>query len=251
MNNQPQAPAAGACALHEGPASADAPAPADAPARAPAPAPADAPARAPAPAPGAEFEALYRRNPDPWDFATSGYERARYAATLESLQRERYATAFEPGCSVGELTALLAARCERLLAIDIAPAAIARARARCAHLPQVELRCADVWCAGAWEESSAQCFDLIVFSEIGYYVSPQELARFAGTVPARLAAHGEFVAVHWLGHSADHRLHGDTVHEILREELPLRWTGGKAHRWIGGKTHPGFRIDTWRESGES
>jgi len=186
----------------------------------------------------AEFESLYREKPDPWNFAASEYERGRYAATLGSLQREHYASAFEPGCSVGELTALLAARCERLLAIDIAPSAIARARARCAHLPQVELRCADVW-----EELPTQSFDLIVFSEIGYYVEPPQLERFARSVPARLAAHGEFVAVHWLGHSADHRLHGDTVHEILLAELPLRWTGGRAY--------PGFRIDSWRKSGES
>jgi cyclopropane fatty-acyl-phospholipid synthase-like methyltransferase len=184
-----------------------------------------------------EFEALYSRNPDPWNFATSGYERERYAATLKSLQSDRYAAAFEPGCSVGELTALLAARCDRLLAIDVAPSAIARARARCAHLPQVELRCADVW-ADVWE-FPAPSFDLIVFSEIGYYVEPLELARFASTVPARLAAQGEFVAVHWLGHSKDHCLHGDAVHDILLERLPLRW--------IGGSAHPGFRIDTWRK----
>jgi len=192
------------------------------------------------PAPASGFEALYRRNPDPWDFATSSYERHRYAETLNALQRDRYGAAFEPGCSVGEFTALLAARCDRLLAVDVAPTAVARARARCAQLPQVELRCADLWQADLWQETPDQCFDLLVFAEIGYYVGPQQLADFATRVGTQLADLGEFVAVHWLGHSKDHRLHGDAVHEILRENLSLQW--------LGGIRHPGFRIDTWRKT---
>ena len=43
-------------------------------------------------------------------------------------RRERYASAFEPGCSIGVLTAQLAPRCDRLLACDVAAAAVESAR---------------------------------------------------------------------------------------------------------------------------
>jgi Nodulation protein S (NodS) len=56
----------------------------------------------------ASFEAKYRHSPDPWQFAASPYEQRRYAAILRSLSRARYSRAFEPGCSVGVLTAALA-----------------------------------------------------------------------------------------------------------------------------------------------
>ncbi len=80
---------------------------------------------------------VYRANADPWNFASSPYEAAKYRATLEALPRERYTNAFEAGCSIGVLTAQLAPRCERLLCIDLSEAALAQARERCAALPQV------------------------------------------------------------------------------------------------------------------
>ena len=60
---------------------------------------------------GEVFEALYRADPDPWRFASSTYEQGRYATLLRALQRDHYEYAFEPGCSIGEFTALLAPRC--------------------------------------------------------------------------------------------------------------------------------------------
>ncbi len=66
------------------------------------------------------FEDLYAKDPDPWRFASSDYERRKYKVTLAALPRGRYARALEVGCSIGGLTQKLAARCDRLLAIDIA-----------------------------------------------------------------------------------------------------------------------------------
>jgi cyclopropane fatty-acyl-phospholipid synthase-like methyltransferase len=184
------------------------------------------------PRPAEDFERRYRRDPDPWNFAASPYERQRYLATLAALLRPRYRHAFEPGCSVGELTLQLAARCDRVCATDIAPTAVARARARCAHLGHVEVQCADIT-AGLPQGA----FDLIVFSELGYYFETTDLARIAFALTGSLLADGELIAVHWLGASPDHVLHGDTVHDVLRAQLPLTW--------VRGERHPGFRIDTW------
>ena len=53
--------------------------------------------RAPPSAPVSRFAALYAGGADPWS-ADSWYERRKRAVVLASLPRERYGTAFEPGC---------------------------------------------------------------------------------------------------------------------------------------------------------
>ena len=183
----------------------------------------------------AAFEAKYRESGDPWNFSGSRYELDRYRHTLASLVRGRYRSAFEPACSIGVLTAALADRCDTVQAIDIAPSAVAAARERCAKLPGVTVACADL---------TAHCpegpFDLIVFSELGYYFPASRLAQIARSLAARLEAGGEFIAVHWLGHSDDHLLHGDEVHAILKDAL------APSCAWIKGDRQPGFRSDTWR-----
>jgi protein-L-isoaspartate O-methyltransferase len=178
------------------------------------------------------FESRYRSTPDPWNFATSPYERLRYRETLDALSRPRYRYAFEPGCSVGELTAQLALRCDRVLATDIAPSAVDRARIRCAQPGNVLLACADLS-----SEIPQGPFDLIIFSEIGYYFSREHLAALVRSLTRTLDEDGEFVGVHWLGHSQDHLLHGDEVHQVLETNLGLARL--KARR------APGYRIDTW------
>ena len=183
----------------------------------------------------AAFEAKYRRAGDPWNFTASRYERDRYEHTLRSLTRDRYRRAFEPACSIGVLTAALAERCDYLTAIDIAPSAVAAARERCASFPHVK-----IWCADLATMCPQGRFDLIVFSELGYYFEAARLTRIARSLAELLAPGGELLGVHWLGSSDDHLLHGDEVHAILHAALPA------SCRWLKGARHPGFRLDTWR-----
>jgi SAM-dependent methyltransferase len=183
----------------------------------------------------AAFEAKYRRSSDPWQFAASPYEQRRYATTLRSLTQPRYSRAFEPACSVGVLTAALAERCDTLLACDIAPTAVRLARERCAGFLNVRIHQADL--AKSLPEG---LFDLVVFSEVGYYFGAASLARIIRRLAKRLARDGEFIAVHWRGDSADHRLHGDDVHAILKSTLHTRCD------WLKGERHSEFRLDVWR-----
>jgi len=185
----------------------------------------------------AAFEAKYRRSRDPWNFTGSSYERGRYELTLRSLERNRYRRAFEPACSIGVLTAALAGRCDEVQAIDIAPSAVAAARALCTNFPGVTIGCADLA-----EQAPPGPFDLIVFSELGYYFREAQLRRIAESLVATLAAGGELVAVHWLGDSEDHLLHGDQVHAILGDTLT------RSCAWIKSARHPGFRLDSWRRN---
>jgi SAM-dependent methyltransferase len=179
------------------------------------------------------FEDMYRRSRDPWNFSRSEYERGRYRATLDALLRPSYRRAFEPGCSIGELTAQIARRCDHVVATDVALSAVALANDRCRRLGNV-----DVYQADLANGPPKGPFDLIVMSEVGYYFEPSMLVSIAIATAAQLEAGGEFVAVHWLGHSDDHVLGGDAVHGVLADHLPLEW--------IKGQRHPGYRIDTWK-----
>jgi SAM-dependent methyltransferase len=182
------------------------------------------------------FENRYREDPDPWNYQASPYERGKYQVTLESLSRPRYVNAFEPACSVGELTAMLAGRCSRLLATDVSQTAVQQARRRCAGLNNVRIACRDLR-ADFNDPGEGQPFDLIVFSEVGYYFDIESLATLARRLADALCTNGELIAVHWRGHSGDHLLHGDEVHRCLLHTLPLQ------HRL--GDHHPGYRLDSW------
>jgi SAM-dependent methyltransferase len=149
---------------------------------------------------------MYHQSRDPWNFAQSEYERGRYRATLDALLRPSYRRAFEPGCSIGELTALMALRCDRVVATDVAPSAVAVAKERCRGLRNVDVYQADL--ANGLPNGP---FDLIVMSEVGYYFEPRVLAAIATATAAQLEPGGEFVAVHWLGHSDDHVLGGEAL----------------------------------------
>ncbi len=178
------------------------------------------------------FEERYRADPDPWRFASAEYERERYRITLSALTRDRYGSAFEPGCSIGELTALLAPRCDRLLATDVSQTAVQRARQRCSEFGNVRIRCGDLR-----TPELETPLDLVVLSEMAYYFDAQKLETIAQGLAGALQENGTLLAAHWLGESPDHVLHGDEVHEILIRTLRLRH--------IKTERHPGFRLDMW------
>lgn len=157
--------------------------------------------------PPAYFDAMYARKNDPWDFATSPYERAKYAATLGALANARFASAFEVGCSIGVLTRLLANQCDRLLAVDVAEAALAQARRRCADLGHVafeRLQVPDQW--------PQQSYDLIVLSEVLYYMSREDVLHTAQRSRASLSPHGTVLLVHYIL-PTDYPCSGDTATE--------------------------------------
>jgi SAM-dependent methyltransferase len=164
------------------------------------------------------FEDLYRREPDPWDFATSAYESAKYSRTLAALgpADRRFARAFEAGCSIGVFTELLAPRCDELLAVDASATAVGRARRRLSDVPGVVVEQRTLP-----EELPAGPFDLVVCSEILYYW-PEDLLRAAlPALESSVARGGSLLAVHWRPPTRTYPLLGDEVHRILADGLDL------------------------------
>lgn len=185
--------------------------------------------------PAAHFDALYAADPDPWQFATSPYEQDKYASTLEALPRPHYRRAFEPGCSIGVFTAMLAPRCDLLIAADVSEAALDGARQRVGHLPQVRLMQLEVPA-----QMPAGRFDLIVLAELGYYWSSSDLRRARVALTDALEPGGHLVLVHYTPFVAHHPLRGDDVHgEFLAASRGSRLVHLQAIR------RPLYRIDTF------
>jgi Nodulation protein S (NodS) len=160
--------------------------------------------------PRAYFEDVYRANRDPWRFETSPYESAKYAATVAALPRERYRAGFEIGCAIGVLTERLAPKCEQLLAVDTVASVLDRAKWRCRRFPQARFRQMHVP-----EEFPDQSFDLIVMSEVGYYLSAPALEVAREKLCAALEVGGHLLLVHWTPFVHDYPLTGDQVHEAF------------------------------------
>ncbi len=169
------------------------------------------------------FEARYAADPDPWDFETSAYEQAKYERTVAALGDRRYRRGFEAGCSIGVLTERLAERCDELLAVDIAQAAVDGARRRLAGRPNVRVErrtLPEQWPAGP--------FDLVVCSEVLYYWDRPTLEAALPAMTDSLAPGGRLVAVHYRPPSRIDPLTGDAVHALLRERLGAAHVGGEA-----------------------
>jgi SAM-dependent methyltransferase len=156
------------------------------------------------------FDSMYAAAADPWGLESRWYEMRKYAVSVAMLPQRRYADAFEPGCSVGVLTELLAPRCARVLACDVADAAVRAAAERTRHLPNVRVERRVIprdWPGGT--------FDLIVLSELLYYFGGDDLRRVLGRAVAALRPGGSLLAVHWLHPVAEYPRSGEEVHGEL------------------------------------
>ena len=143
------------------------------------------------------------------------YERRKYRLTVASLPRSHYRRAFEPGCGAGYLTELLAGRVDHLVALDRAPRAVRVARRRCARWPGV--RVTEGRIPGDWPDGA---FDLIVLSELLYYLDDDQLEQAMGRAVDCLRPGGHLVAVHYRRPVREHARAGDEVHERLTDAVP-------------------------------
>jgi trans-aconitate methyltransferase len=177
------------------------------------------------------FDALYTAEPDPWNFAASLYERDKYALTLKAMPKPRYQSALEVGCSIGVLTRSLASRCDTVVAIDAAPTPLIEARRRCADSPGVRFE--QMFVPEQWPDGG---FDLILLSEVVYYLNPDDVGRLAARVTHSLAKGGAVILVHWTG-PTNYPLSGDEAAALFIERMGSICLVERADR------HPEFRLD--------
>lgn len=180
----------------------------------------------------AYFAAMYGDDPDPWGFDTRWYEARKFALTMASLPNRRYRRAVEAGCANGALTERLAERCDRLHAFDLYEPALDRARRRLSGHRHVELRLDGL--PGGWPDRAG---DLVVWSEVAYYLDLDELADALDGAGRWLQVGGDLVAVHYR-RPTNYPITADAVHAAI-----------DACGWLAPRCSlddPWFRLDVWR-----
>lgn len=163
----------------------------------------------------ASFDDHYRDHPHGWDFG-SWYEERKRRVLLAALPRARYGSILELGCATGVLTGRLAERGDDVLGIDIAEAPLEAARQDVPSARFERMTVPEEWPDGA--------FDLVVVSEVGYYLSEADLERVIGRILGSLAPGGSVVACHWR-HPDDHAA---TSAAHVHRRLLDRWPGRRA-----------------------
>jgi SAM-dependent methyltransferase len=165
----------------------------------------------------AEFERRYRRDGDPWGYGSSAYELAKYDATLDACGPGPFVSALELGGSIGAFSAQLAGRCEALTTIDWSPTAVRAAETRLADFPRARAIVGEI--PDAIEPSD---HDLVVASEILYYLDDDALTATLERLGNVLVAGGRLVAVHWRPPGPERPQTAVAVHARLRSRPWLR-----------------------------
>ena len=149
---------------------------------------------------------LWQRG-DSWDFETSQYEQARCARLLAILGGRRYERALEIGCGAGYFTRLLAGVANQIVAFDISPTAIDRARKLGADLHQVEFRVGN---AMEFNFRESDPWDLVVCTDTVYYLGWLypffDIAWFASELFAATRSGGRFLLANTLDENHDQLL---------------------------------------------
>ena len=159
------------------------------------------------------FDAMYQASDDPWNFTASAYEHEKYQHTINSLGDKEYQHGLEIGCSIGVLTARLSTKCRSILGVDISEQPIAAAKERLREYKGVEFAVLQIP-----QQYPSGRFDLIVVSEIAYYLSNEDLQLTKELIFDSLTEGGTLCLVHWRSQIKGCAFNGDEVNEYFLQE---------------------------------
>lgn len=185
------------------------------------------------------FDEFYSHGDDPWHFESSPYELSKYKATIAALPREIYKSAFEIGCSIGVLTKMLAPKCKKLLAVEPADVPLQKAKERLKNDAHVHLQKMFVP-----QDFPQEQFDLILLSEVGYFLGWEDLQKLAELMIEHLEPGGQLLLVHWTPTVPEFPLTGDEVHDYF-----MNLCRQKKHlKHVLHQRHEKFRLDLFEKN---
>ena len=183
---------------------------------------------------GTYFDALYNDNNDPWQYQTRWYEKRKRDMCLAVLPQAEYVNAIELGCGNGVFSELLAHRCQNLLSIDGNYQAVQLAKQRLANFSGLKVLQGVIPSALYTLNESVQNaylsldnsnpsqpinlkYDLIVISEILYYLSLADIETVMTWIEQNLAVGGTLLCCHWRYEIEGFKMTGETVHQRLQQ----------------------------------
>jgi SAM-dependent methyltransferase len=183
----------------------------------------------------AGFERKFRENIDPWDYANSRFEHFKRSVLLRACGHGMHGRVLELGCAIGETTRLLAPLSLRLLALDGSATAIseARRRVRWPHVRFLQARLPNQLPPGP--------FDLIVVSELAYYLNVSDLRALGDRLAAAAAYRGRIVLLHHRRYFQDAAQSPALAHARLRSRFR------RIARTVFQKRYPHFDVVALRK----
>ncbi|MCS5722299.1 bifunctional PIG-L family deacetylase/class I SAM-dependent methyltransferase [Herbiconiux sp. CPCC 203407] len=184
------------------------------------------------------FDRLHAAADDPWGFESRWYEERKRALLVAALPARRYGTVLEVGCSTGVLSAVLLGRTtDRFVGVDVSEVALERARTHAAAAGFAEVSAAaPATGAGATPTSTPSAefrrlqvpaewpegrFDLVVVSEVGYYLDAPDLAGLIDRILDTLTESGAVAVCHWRHPVTGRATSGDDVHAAFASRSGL------------------------------
>jgi cyclopropane fatty-acyl-phospholipid synthase-like methyltransferase len=174
---------------------------------------------------------------DPFGFDRNPEERLKFARTLEVCGEGPLGRVLELGCAVGSFTEILAPRATDVLALDVSQAAVDQVARRLRDHPNVRAKAMSIPA-----EFPEETFDLIVASDVLYYLSVEELKHCLSRIEAALSDGGSFVSVHYVPRMGS-VLNGDEAHDILVAHTTLRHVLAERTEFGAGRTYRVDRFD--------
>jgi 2-polyprenyl-3-methyl-5-hydroxy-6-metoxy-1,4-benzoquinol methylase len=185
------------------------------------------------------FDALYALNQgDPWQYEQRWYEQRKRQICLAILPHLQFDSAIEIGCSNGIFSQELARRTNSLMCLDANNTAIHLAQERLQAYPHVQVLQRIVP-----DDLPEQKFQLIVVSEILYYLNPIALQQVLTWLHTALEPGGCILSCHWRAPISGFSLNGEDVHQYLKAHLNY------SHRL--SLQDSDFLIDLWLNSAQS
>jgi 2-polyprenyl-3-methyl-5-hydroxy-6-metoxy-1,4-benzoquinol methylase len=160
----------------------------------------------------AYFDNMYALARDPWNFETSIYEQEKYAHTIVALGDRQFEKGLEIGCSIGVLTGLLAKQCASVLGVDISEQPVKVAKDRYKDQSGINFQVCQIP-----QQFPEGLYDLIVLSEVCYYLSKEDLILSKELILDSLTTGGTLCMVHWRPQITDCVFNGDEVNDYFLE----------------------------------
>lgn len=211
------------------------------------------------------FDKLYNDNTDPWQYQTRWYEERKRNTCLALLPQPHYERGIELGCGNGVLSELLAHRCQDLISIDGNHQAVKLAKERLAALPHARVIQGIVpdklfslkelleQRKPLTENTSINQppFDLIVISEILYYLSSSDIDVVINWALHNLALNGTLLCCHWRYAIDGFAMTGESVHRRLHQAFINDNKNQHLFNHQSQMIDSDFLLDIWQRSSTS